>query len=31
MSVHDAIVQILLIAIPAVVLSLINKFGRKSG
>jgi hypothetical protein len=30
MSVHDAIVQILLIAIPAAILSLINKFGRRA-
>lgn len=29
MSVHDAIVQILLIVIPAAVLSFINIFGRK--
>lgn len=30
MSVHDAVVQVLLIAIPAIVLALINNFGRKA-
>jgi hypothetical protein len=29
MSVHDAMVQILLIVIPAAILSLINVFGRR--
>lgn len=31
MSVHDAIVQVLLIVIPVAILSLINTFRRRSG